>query len=122
MVKYKKYFYVLRPLLACKWIEQKATPPPVLFQTLMDEVLEEEMKESVLHLLEVKKHMTETERGQRVDKLNYYIVKQLAYFKEIVAAMEDDRTNDWEALNCVFMEAVHCNSLEKPLNCYISRH
>ncbi len=23
MVKYKKYFYLLRPLLACKWIEEK---------------------------------------------------------------------------------------------------
>ena len=23
MVKYKKYFYVLRPILACKWIEEK---------------------------------------------------------------------------------------------------
>ena len=30
MVKYKKYFYVLRPILACKWIEEKKCPPPVL--------------------------------------------------------------------------------------------
>ena len=29
MVKYKKYFYVLRPILACKWIEEKKCPPPV---------------------------------------------------------------------------------------------
>lgn len=31
MVKYKKYFYVLRPILACKWIEERKCPPPVLF-------------------------------------------------------------------------------------------
>ena len=35
-VNYKKYFYVLRPILACKWIEEKNCPPPVLFQTLAD--------------------------------------------------------------------------------------
>ena len=40
MVKYKKYFYVLRPILACKWIEKKKCPPPVLFQTLAEEILE----------------------------------------------------------------------------------
>lgn len=36
-MKYKKYFYVLRPLLACKWIEEKKCPPPVLFDELVIE-------------------------------------------------------------------------------------
>lgn len=31
MVKLKKYFYVLRPILACRWILEQQTPPPVLF-------------------------------------------------------------------------------------------
>ena len=31
MVKAKKYFYVLRPILACRWILEKGTPPPMLF-------------------------------------------------------------------------------------------
>ena len=31
MVKLKKYFYVLRPILACRWILEKQTPPPMLF-------------------------------------------------------------------------------------------
>nr|MDE7476631.1 nucleotidyltransferase domain-containing protein [Lachnospiraceae bacterium] len=58
-VQYKKYFYVLRPILACKWIEKKACPPPVLFQELADEVLEDEMKDIVNQLLETKKQMVE---------------------------------------------------------------
>ncbi len=29
MVRAKKYFYVLRPILACKWILEKGTPPPI---------------------------------------------------------------------------------------------
>ena len=31
MVKAKKYFYVLRPVLACRWVLEKQTPPPMLF-------------------------------------------------------------------------------------------
>ena len=30
MIKAKKYFYVLRPVLACRWILDKGSPPPML--------------------------------------------------------------------------------------------
>jgi len=32
----KKLFYVLRPLLACRWIEKKRSQPPTLFHAMMD--------------------------------------------------------------------------------------
>ena len=51
MVKYKKYFYMLRPILACKWIEEKKCPPPVLFNELFNSVLEDDMKSAVEELL-----------------------------------------------------------------------
>jgi predicted nucleotidyltransferase len=35
----KKLFYVLRPLLACRWIEKKRSQPPTLFHALMDDEL-----------------------------------------------------------------------------------
>ena len=35
-VKLKKYFYVIRPILACKWILDKKTAPPMLFSELMN--------------------------------------------------------------------------------------
>ena len=34
LVRAKKYFYVLRPVLACLWIMEKQTPPPMLFSEL----------------------------------------------------------------------------------------
>ena len=64
------------------------------------------MKESVILLLEHKKQMTESERGQKIDHLNEYIVKQLAHFKETVEEIKDDRTSDWEALNQVFLKHI----------------
>lgn len=43
MVKAKKYFYVLRPVLACRWILDQGTPPPMLFTELMDAQLPREL-------------------------------------------------------------------------------
>lgn len=107
LVKYKKYFYVLRPILACRWIEQKACPPPVLFGELASEVLEDNLKAVVNQLLEAKKQMSESEKAPRIDHLNAYIEKQLAYYKPLIDAMADDRTADWTALNEVFAGLLH---------------
>ena len=104
MVKYKKYFYVLRPLLACKWIEKKACPPPVLFQTLVEEVLEDGMKDMVQDLVRKKTAMVEAEKGKRIDRLNDYIEEWLPYFKEKSEAMADDRKKDWGKLNAIFAD------------------
>lgn len=104
MVKYKKYFYVLRPILACKWIEKKACPPPVLFQALADEALEDDMKELVQDLVKKKMEMVEAEKGRRIDRLNAYIEDSLSYFKKKADGMEDDRNKDWSKLNELFAE------------------
>lgn len=106
MVKYKKYFYVLRPLLACKWIEKKQSPPPVLFAELMDEVLEETIRPCVERLVEVKTQMIESEKGPRLDELNAYICESLTYLKEKIADMQDDRKEDWDPLNQLFLTLV----------------
>ncbi len=106
LVKYKKYFYVLRPILACKWIEKKKCPPPVLFCELISEVLEDEMKPVVDRLLQAKKKMVEAEKGERIEELNRYISDNLAVFKRKLEVMEDDRRSDWEQLNEVFMEII----------------
>lgn len=38
-VKPKKYLYVLRSILACEWIKQRNSIPPVLFRELCEELL-----------------------------------------------------------------------------------
>ena len=57
-VRLKKYFYVLRPLLACKWILSEGTPPPMLFSELMDKYLDESIKSDVLKLLDLKMNLS----------------------------------------------------------------
>lgn len=106
LVKYKKYFYVLRPILACKWIEKKQCPPPVLFQSLAEEVLEDTMKPIVDNLLQMKMQMSEAEKGKRIDELNEYITQNLVYYKELAETMTDDRNANWEPLNEVFRKII----------------
>lgn len=106
MVKYKKYFYVLRPILACKWIEKKQCPPPIFFQELVDEVLEDNMRNMVEELVEKKTKMMESEKEKRIDELNSYVVDNLSYFKRKVDSMEDDRNSDWNEVNKIFRDIV----------------
>jgi predicted nucleotidyltransferase len=63
MVKLKKYFYVLCPILACRWILEKQTPPPMLFSTLADACLDEALVPSVTDLLRLKMETPEICRG-----------------------------------------------------------
>lgn len=102
MVKYKKYFYVLRPILACKWIGEKKCPPPVLFDELFHNVLEENMKAAVGDLLAKKIKMSEADKAPQVDMINQYIEEKLAYYNSLVMSMDDDRNPDWNPLEEVF--------------------
>ncbi len=106
MVKYKKYFYVLRPILACKWIEEKKCPPPVLFDELFHTVLEDDMKPAVEDLLAKKVKMSEADKAPRIEKINQYIEEKLSYYKEAAESIKDDRNPDWEPLEKAFRDIV----------------
>ncbi len=87
MVKYKKYFYVIHPLLACKWILDKHCPPPMLFTELADTELDADMKETVDRLLELKMNTPEMGKGKRIDLLNDYIRRNLILLKTQIDAL-----------------------------------
>ena len=106
MVKYKKYFYVLRPILACKWIEEKKCPPPVLFDDLIHSVLEEDMKAAVADLLAKKVQMSVSEKAPKIPEINQYIEEKLTYYEALAKGMADDRNPDWEPLEAVFRKIV----------------
>lgn len=104
-VKLKKYFYALRPILACRWILDKGTPPPILFSELVENELDEDMRPVVNQLTELKKQTPEIGMGQRIDVLNSYIESSI---REIRIAAENCETkrNDWEKLDRLFYRIV----------------
>lgn len=106
LVRYKKYFYVLRPLLACKWILAEGTPPPMEFQVLMEKYLDADLKPDVEKLLDLKMNSPEISVGKRFDRVNDYLDRTIAELEQIVATMSDDKLYAWDELNDTFLKVI----------------
>lgn len=102
----KKYFYVLRPVLGCRWIMERHTAPPVLFDDLVNTVLPEQMKTTVSDLLEVKMNSPETSTIPRIRKLDTYLQSEIAAVSEYLASLIEDKISHWEELNAFFYREV----------------
>lgn len=103
-VKYKKYFYALRPLFACKYIEAHHCPPPVLFADFLNDEVPAALRDGIEELLELKKQSGEKEKNDQIPVIREFIRDELQIQKALVESMTDDRKKDWEALNAVFCE------------------
>ena len=101
-VKLKKYFYILRPLLACKWILAEGTPPPMLFRTLMEKYLNEEIKPDVEKLLDMKMNTPEIGEVKRFDRVNDYLDRSIDEIDGIIAGLPAEDARDWDELNKIF--------------------
>jgi predicted nucleotidyltransferase len=82
-VKLKKYFYVLRPLLACMWIEKYHEAPPVEFDALLTQITEKELLEKIAVLLAKKKSGVELGIGSQEIIINDFIAKTIQHFESI---------------------------------------
>lgn len=76
-VKLKKYFYILRPLLAIRYIEQGFGLPPVRFQALVEAVAPKEIRKPIASLIELKKVTPEIGSGDPVPELNDFVFLEL---------------------------------------------
>lgn len=78
-VRTKKYLYVLRPLLACQWIEYEQTPPPMAFEDLLHRLLPEgPVREAIDALLVVKRASAGIAAGPRIATISHFIDRELA--------------------------------------------
>ncbi|WP_339158644.1 nucleotidyltransferase domain-containing protein [Paenibacillus sp. FSL W8-0186] len=84
-VKIKKYFYVLRPVLACEWIEKYGTMPPIEFTALTDELLpaRSELKAAVDSLLIRKKAGDEMDYEPQIGPINAFLDQKIQYYREV---------------------------------------
>lgn len=103
IVRLKKYFYVLRPLLACKWILAEGTPPPMLFRTLMEKYLDEDLKPDVEKLLDLKMNTPEIGTGKRLDRINDYLDRSITEIEAVIASLPADQSHGWDELNALFL-------------------
>ena len=74
----KKYFYVLRPILAMIWIERGLGVVPTDFNTLVDKLaLEPPIANEIARLLAAKRAGAELDRGPRIEVLSRFIEEEL---------------------------------------------
>ncbi|MCM1315016.1 MAG: nucleotidyltransferase domain-containing protein [Prevotella sp.] len=105
-IKYKKYFYVIRPVMACLWILENKTPPPVLFSELVNAVADENIKPIIAELIRIKTEIPETATGKHIPELDSYIEKNIVNIKKYAGSMSDDRKNNWSEINEMFLKCL----------------
>jgi predicted nucleotidyltransferase len=83
MVRYKKYLYVIRPLLCVQWIEAGLGVPPVNFMELVDGIVSDTvLKQEIDDLLEVKMRGGEADLQPTRPALNWYIQQMLMKYEK----------------------------------------
>ncbi len=78
-VPLKKYLYVLRPLLAVRWIERNPGIVPTEFDRLVDAMVDDpRLRAAIDDLLEKKRRTPELDRGPRIEAIGGFIEAELA--------------------------------------------
>jgi len=78
VVKLKKYFYVLRPLLAARWVETREDRVPMEFERLVDAlVTDPALRTEIDALVAVKRAGTELDRGPRIEPISAFVESEM---------------------------------------------
>lgn len=73
-VRMKKYLYSLRPMLAAKWVQERGTQPPILFEELVEAYMEAgPLRTFITDMIEHKASDEETGLIQRHAPLDDYL-------------------------------------------------
>lgn len=107
-VRIKKYFYVLRPILACEWMKQWNSMPPMEFERLMNAVIPEqsELKETIEHLLIRKKAGDELDYEPKISVIHDYLEERIRYFEGITASFKQASGFPEQQIDSLFREAL----------------
>lgn len=106
-VQPKKYFYMLRPALACQWIMDRDCPPPMLFSQLADAELPQALRPSVERLLDLKMNGPEKLKIPRVSDVDDYLEDTLSRVDAHIEALPKPENQPWAPLNAFFLEELN---------------
>lgn len=105
-VKAKKYFYALRPVLCCRWLEKYGTPAPVLFDELRKETLPQELVQTVDELLEYKRTADEAENIAHIATLDAFLLSEIERITNVISGMGRASLPGYDRLNTMLREAI----------------
>lgn len=102
-VRVKKYFYVLRPILACKWMEKYHTAPPICFHELMAAIVPEgELKSKIDYLLHLKSLGEESDSQPRIQVINDFVEHEIKHLEEYIKTLTVETKDPTAKLNDLF--------------------
>ncbi|MCL2185440.1 MAG: nucleotidyltransferase domain-containing protein [Treponema sp.] len=103
-VKIKKYFYVLRPIFSCMWIEKFKESPPIEFEKLLTQIEDKKLIEVITELLVRKKSGIELGLEPKIKEINNFIEEKLRYFEKISNTFDPKNKPDQEILEEGFIQ------------------
>jgi predicted nucleotidyltransferase len=103
-VKIKKYFYVLRPIMACMWIENYKESPPMEFEKLLVQISDEKLLNKIKELLQRKKSGIEMGIEPKIEIINNFIEAKIKYFEDTVSAYDPMKKPKQELLEEGFIK------------------
>lgn len=108
----KRFLYYLRGVLACRWIEQKGTLPPVCFEDLVDAMVPEKtIKTNIEEIIRMKKEGLESNMISIDNQLVDYAQKLADYYNKTIGHFRPEQTvASTDALDSILYDMVMNNS------------
>lgn len=108
LVKSKKYFYVLRPVLACDWIKNRNSFPPMEFRDLVEsEINDENLKAEINALLKRKMAGEELKEEPKIEILNEFLEEKIEFYKNYVEQIEPNEKPPTTLLDNLFKKTIY---------------
>ena len=102
----KKYFYILRPLLAINWLEKDLGIVPTEFRDLVNQVVrDEELKREIEKLIKAKQQGAELDYGPRIPVIGDFIAREIARLED-QQFTDNTKKGSSEELNRLFRSAL----------------
>ncbi len=103
----KKYFYVLRPILACNWIEQGLGHVPTEFSILVNKIIQDnKLKTAINNLIIEKRDGIELYWGPKIPEISEFIDQEIVRLEAKLQLMKKRKRTDTEKLNNIFRSAL----------------
>lgn len=110
IVRVKKYFYVLRPILACEWIRRNNTMAPMEFETLLNsEINDPILREEIDKLLLRKMNGEEMKEEPQIPLIQNYLKDRIDFFNSYLNSFDYNQRPETPLLNQLFKETIVLN-------------
>lgn len=106
-VRLKKYFYVLRPILACEWIKETDTMAPTEFYKLLDQVADSRVKAEIHSLLARKLTGEELKEEPPIHILNDFLESKIQFYNNYIKSLEPVLPPQTEKLDELFKDTIY---------------